>query len=67
MNFKKINGEYRATRKDGQVIVVECTDNTNRSYKWRLTYEGDWNGDYTAYASTKKELIERENEIELYL
>lgn len=62
LKFKKQNGQHVATRWDGQVIRIEksdCADNP--STKWVVRFDGDFDGDNTAFAGTKRELIENEN------
>lgn len=63
MKFKKVGDQYRAIRKDGQVIAIEKTD----CGQWVSRYENDQRGDNTAFAKTKHELVESENTMEGYL
>ena len=63
MKFTKSNGTYKATRKDGQVIVISKAETTELG-NWVVRYEGDDWGDNTEYAKTKKELVDLENRIE---
>lgn len=61
MKFSKTCDGYKATRKDGQVITItksEC------GTQWVSRYEGDFDGDNTAYGKTKRELVAAENRIE---
>ena len=61
MKFTKTTDGYKATRKDGQEITIskaEC------GTQWVVRYTGDWDGDNTAFAKTKKELVQAENRIE---
>jgi len=65
MKFTKNNGRYVATRKDGQVITIEKTDYTEKHLAWVARYQDDWDGDNTAFAVTKKELVTMENDLEM--
>lgn len=63
MKFQKLNGAYKATRFDGQVITIEKHDDGG----WVVRYEGDFDGDNTAIATTKRELVAAENHIEEFM
>ena len=66
MKFSKVQtGQYQATRADGQVITIESRKCEETGSYWAVTYEGDWDGDLTAHAPTKKQLVAYENNIEL--
>ncbi|ALY07159.1 hypothetical protein VmeM32_00173 [Vibrio phage vB_VmeM-32] len=60
VKFTKLNETYQATRKDGQVITISKAEEGG----WVVRYDGDWDGDNTTFAKTKKELVDMENRIE---
>ncbi|EIU7553797.1 hypothetical protein L3I77_003717 [Vibrio vulnificus] len=64
MEFHRATDGYEATRKDGQVIRISKSE-CNKL--WVVRYDNDFDGDNTAFAKTKRELVGKENRIELML
>ena len=65
--FKKVfTGTYTATHKNGAVVSIEAMDVSEygEGFEWRLTTEGDWDGDETTFATTKRELVAISNDYE---
>ena len=61
MHFHKIQGTYKATRVDGQIITIERAEEGS---EWVSRYEDDFEGDNTAYFKTKRDAVASENHIE---
>ena len=67
LKFKKMmDGTHQATHKNGDVVIIEKMDSTEYGLEnWRSTHEGDFNGDWTLFAKTKRELVEAANHYEV--
>ena len=60
-----MDGTHQATHKNGDVVTIEKMDSAEYGLEnWRSTHEGDFNGDRTLFAKTKRELVDAANHYE---